>query len=436
MTRRVPTPDSAPRHAGRRRFGAIAGGLLLATGLLVTVFGIPSRPSGATTADGAPVTTISMSAATAYTPHASSGGTDDYHCTLVNPHVTKNSFIVSSQFSPGTSAVAHEVHHEITFLVPPSVVPQVRTLDNLGKGWTCFGESPLPTTSLASLTATPWLSAWAPGHGEDVLPATTGTPLPAGSLVIMQVHYNLLIGDKPVKVGLKLHTVPASTHLRPLSLTPYPAPINMPCPTAEAANLTAHPLCSRSASLNYLSQRFGVGAVVFQNALEFLCGENITTPPEGDSVTCTQRIREPGYIVRTTAHMHLLGRSMTMVIDPGTPQAKTILDVPNYDFNYQRSYDLSKWVKVQRGDTVQFTCTYDPTLAQELPALRKAPAHFVTWGDGSSDEMCLGLIQTVPLDPHTTVDWSAIGAHHSHGGPGGSGSTSTGTAQATPTTSA
>jgi hypothetical protein len=140
--------------------------------------------------------------------------------------------------------------------------------------------------------------------------------------------------------------------------------------------------------------------------------------------------------VRTTAHMHLLGRSMTMVIDPGTPQAKTILDVPNYDFNYQRSYDLSKWVKVQRGDTVQFTCTYDPTLAQELPALRKAPAHFVTWGDGSSDEMCLGLIQTVPLDPHTTVDWSAIGAHHSHGGPGGRGSTSTGAAQATPTTSA
>jgi hypothetical protein len=30
-------------------------------------------------------------------------------------------------------------------------------------------------------------------------------------------------------------------------------------------------------------------------------------------------------------------------------------------------------------------------LAQELPILRKAPSHYVTWGDGSSDEMCLGL---------------------------------------------
>jgi len=25
------------------------------------------------------------------------------------------------------------------------------------------------------------------------------------------------------------------------------------------------------------------------------------------------------------------------------------------------------------------------------PILRKAPSHFVTWGDGSADEMCLGL---------------------------------------------
>ena len=151
--------------------------------------------------------------------------------------------------------------------------------------------------------------------------------------------------------------------------------------------------------------------MVFQNILEYLCGENVATPPEGDTVTCTQYIRQPGYIVRTTAHMHLLGRSMTMVVDPGTPQAKTVLNVPKYDFNYQRSYDLKHWVKVQPGDKVQFTCTYDPTLASELPALRKAPAHFVTWGDGSSDEMCLGLIQTVPVDPHATVDWSAIGTH-------------------------
>ena len=417
---------SPSRHIGTRRHRRAAGAVALSAGLLAAGVAIPAQSSGAASADGAHVTTISMSSPAPYTPHAASGGTDDYHCTLVDPHVNQNSFIVSSQFSPGTGSAAREVHHEITFLVPPSVTAQVKTLNKSGKGWTCFGESPLPALSLASLTATPWLSAWAPGHGKDVLPATTGTPLPAHSLVIMQVHYNLLPGDKPVKVGVRLNTVPASTHLRPLTLTPYPAPINMPCPAAVAADLAAHPLCARDASLQYLSKRFGAGAVVFQNILEFLCGENVASPPEGDSVTCTQYIRQPGYIVRTTAHMHLLGRSMTMVVDPGTPQAKTVLDVPKYDFNYQTSYDLKHWVKVQPGDKVQFTCTYDPTLASELPALRKAPAHFVTWGDGSSDEMCLGLLQTVPVDPHATVNWSAIGTREGHRHPSG----------ATPTTGA
>jgi hypothetical protein len=416
MTRRTRRSGVLSRDRRRRGRGAAAGVVASSFGLLVALVAVPAQASEAATADGAHVTTISMSSPAPYTPHAPAGGTDDYHCTLVDPHVNRNSFIVSSQFSPGTGSVTREVHHEITFLVPPAVTAQVRALNKSGKGWTCFGESPLPATNLASLTATPWLSAWAPGHGKDVLPATTGTPLPAHSLVIMQVHYNLLQGDKPVKVGVRLNTVPASTHLRPLDLTPYPAPINMPCPAAEAADLAAHPLCSRDASLQYLSSRFGAGAVVFQNILEMLCGESIGNPPEGDSVTCTQHIRAPGYIVRTTAHMHLLGRSMTMTVDPGTPQAKTVLDVPNYDFNYQTSYDLKHWVKVQPGDTVQLTCTYDPKLASELPALRKAPAHFVTWGDGSSDEMCLGLLQTVPLDPHATVDWSAVGSRGHHTG--------------------
>src|SRR6516164_7953115 len=49
------------------------------------------------------VTTISMTMAHAYKPHAASGTTDDYHCTLLNPHVTWNAYIVSSQFVHGSS---------------------------------------------------------------------------------------------------------------------------------------------------------------------------------------------------------------------------------------------------------------------------------------------------------------------------------------------
>jgi hypothetical protein len=103
--------------------------------------------------------------------------------------------------------------------------------------------------------------------------------------------------------------------------------------------------------------------------------------------------------------MHLLGESFKLVLNPGTPEAQTVLNVPNYNFHYQKAYDLAKPVHVTAGEPLRVTCTYDPTLAQELPILRKAPPHFVTWGDGSSDEMCLGLswISATLPNPHASL---------------------------------
>jgi hypothetical protein len=51
---------------------------------------------------------------------------------------------------------------------------------------------------------------------------------------------------------------------------------------------------------------------------------------------------------------------------------------------------------------VQAQCTYNPALAQEQPLLRKVAPHFVTWGDGSADEMCLGLMWTSASLPNPT----------------------------------
>jgi hypothetical protein len=50
----------------------------------------------------------------------------------------------------------------------------------------------------------------------------------------------------------------------------------------------------------------------------------------------------------------------------------------------------------------------------------------VVWGDGSSDEMCLGLISTVPINPDAPTNWtgqeeSAHRGYH-HPAPGTSAS--------------
>ncbi len=328
----------------------------------------------------------------AYQPRAAPGTTDDYHCSLLNPHLTSNSYIVSSQFVPGSN----EDHHAALFLVPPSLAVMAERDNEVGKGWTCFGEGALPNTALAGLAAVPLLSFWAPGHGADDLPKGTGVALPAGSLVIMQVHYNLLVGDRPVRDTLVLHTVPTATHLLPLHLNLMLAPPDIPCP----AGVTG-PLCNRAASLADQGRRFGQTAVDEVNGIEALCGNDPSDPPTGDTTSCRSSIGKSGYIVRVQAHMHLLGQRFTMVLNPGTPEARTILNVPSYNFHDQRSYNLATPIHVTAGEPVQVSCSYDPTLAQELPVLRKAPPHFVTWGDGSTDEMCIGLAWTSAVLPNT-----------------------------------
>ncbi len=335
-------------------------------------------------------TSIVLRAPTAYRPTAPpGGGTDDYHCTLLNPHLTHDAFITSIDFQPNSG----EVHHEITYAVPPDLAAAAEAQNDGGKGWTCFGESGLNAGGAGrSLNGgTPWLTAWGPGHNISKEPAGTGAPMPAGTLVIMQEHYNMLVGDQPVRSKLTLTTVPASTPLRPLRLDIVAAPPDIPC----APGVTG-PMCNRPAELASVGQRFGMGQEALVGGLESLCGRDPSDPPVGDTTTCTWPLNTTGNIVELAAHMHLLGVGMKFVLNPGKPTQQTLLNVTDYDFHYQRGYVLSKPVPITPGDTMGITCTYNPQLQQELPLLREVPPHFVTWGDGSTDEMCLGLIFTTP----------------------------------------
>jgi hypothetical protein len=370
------------------RGASILAALAVAAASLLTFEGSVGAASNATSTQQ--VTTIELKPAKAYQPKAQPGTTDDYHCTLMDPHVTRNSFITSSQFFPGSN----EDHHAALFLVPPSIAAIARKHHSIGTTWTCFGEAALPGTTLAQFLQSPFLSVWAPGHGADTLPKGTGIPLLAGSLVIEQVHYNLLVGHKPVTDRLVLHTVPATAAVLPLHLDLMLAPPDVPCP----ANVTG-PLCDRAAALANQGKRFGSNAVDYVNGIEELCGNDPAAPPVGNSTSCTSTVGSSGYIVRSQVHMHLLGTSFTMVLNPGTPQAVTVLDVAHYNFHNQKAYTPTSPIPIHAGDTIRITCTYDAQLAQELPSLRKVQPHFVTWGDGSSDEMCIGLAWTAKVLP-------------------------------------
>jgi hypothetical protein len=351
-----------------------------------------TQPAKARTAalvmDGQKVTTYSLQGAKPYQPIAAPHTWDDYHCTLLNPHIKQASYIVASKFDPRSV----EVHHAILFLVPPSEAAAAEAANKNGKGWSCFGEAPIPGTSSLGIGNTPWLAAWGPGSPENIEPAGTGVPLAAGSLVIMQIHYTLLRGDKPVQSQMQLMTVPASAHLKPLELGLYVAPPDIPCPAGVHG-----PLCNRAASIAFTGKQFGTSLVRFINVIEWICGRNPSHPPAGDTTSCTWPVSGSGNIVRIAPHMHLLGVRMKVVLNPGTPQAKVLLNEP-YNFDYQHAWTMPKPVPVTPADKLQVTCTYNPRLRQEVPFTRNLPPQFITWGDGSADEMCLAIVLMTP--PH------------------------------------
>jgi len=324
---------------------------------------------------------MSLRIPTSYTPSAPNGvGTDDYRCFLLDPHLTKDTFLTGTFVKPDNRNV---VHHVILYRVDPSQNAAAERLDARapGEGWTCFGDSGLPNSS--DLDDAPWLGAWAPGATESVDAPGFGMPLAAGSKIIMQVHYNLLGGPGPDRSATLLRLAPGTEHLTPLSTMLLPAPVELPCRPGHTDSL----LCDRTTAIADVVKRFGpVGQT--NNWLDVLCNQK---PVPSQVTSCVRTVTEPTTIRGVAGHMHLLGRSIRIEVNPGTPRAKTVLNIPVWNFDNQGSKPI-KPVALKVGDTVKVTCKHVQWLRDKLPAFQGQPDRYVVWGEGTQDEMCLGIL--------------------------------------------
>jgi hypothetical protein len=158
----------------------------------------------------------------------------------------------------------------------------------------------------------------------------------------------------------------------------------------EVPQLRARVVRDRAAAVADVALRFGPEVGDVQAQLLNSCSNG--TPPPGNTQHCDIPVPQPVTVYASFGHMHLLGRSVKVELNPDTPHAQTLLDVPAFDFDDQKLQPLSTPVDLQPGDTVRVTCTHDTTLRGQLPQLSKLPPRCVVWGDGASDEMCLALL--------------------------------------------
>jgi hypothetical protein len=318
-----------------------------------------------------------------YLPAPPEGGTDEYRCFLIDPKLTEPAYLTGSQFLPQNTEI---VHHGIFYQIAASEVDQARSVDarTEADGWQCFGGSGLDDDQSS------YIGAWAPGHTETLIGDRTGYQLEPGSQIVLQVHYNLLATNgKPGPTdqsSMRLRLAPGTADVTPLVGSQLPGPIELPCTTQESG-----PLCDREAAIADLVKRTGAGAREEVNWLNELCNQG-KQPVAGNTQHCDHHIPEPVLLYAITPHMHLLGRSMSVDLNPGTPTARTLLDQPAYNFDDQSEQVLPQPVRINAGDTIRVTCTHDATLRSQLPQLKTLKPRYVVWGDGTSDEMCLAIL--------------------------------------------
>ena len=263
-----------------------------------------------------------------YTPVAEP---DEYRCFVLDWPETEDLYVTGYDVVPGNDAV---VHHVIAYIAEPDDVwyYEERDAEEEAAGYSCYGSPGFPEGGDPR-----WLGGWAPGGPVNMFPDGTGIPISADSKVVLQLHYNVeAAGPGPDQTQVLVATEAEVSH--PSNIQPW-----------------ANPGWLYTDEMHIPANSSGV-----QHSFSYA--------PRSDLV-----------IYSASLHMLELGKSAVARIDRADDTETCLLDIPRWDFNWQRSYQFTEPMQLQSGDALTVACTWDNPTDED-----------VYWGDGTSDEMCLG----------------------------------------------
>ena len=292
---------------------------------------------------------------------------DDYRCFVVDWPKTKPTYVSGFQVIPGDPKM---VHHIIAYLAAPNQVAYYKNKDarEKGPGYTCYGTAG---------GGAAWLGVWAPGVKGTDYPKGTGIKVLPGSKIIIQVHYNTLT-NKPASDKSSVEFKLDDTVQNEAILLPYlnPAWLYKPknCPSQLKAFGYNCDMVIPPNNPNY-KVRFEVGL----GLLSLLSKQFLKK--EFETLT----------VHNVMLHMHWRGKAGRVFIKKGGKE-QCLLNIPRWDFNWQMSYELKKPVTLGLSDSIGLACSWDNSAANQ-PVIngKKEKPITIYWGDGTNDEMCLGL---------------------------------------------
>ena len=247
-------------------------------------------------------------------------GSMPYELVEIDPKLTRDVWVRASQVRPGNPAV---VHHVVALVLPPGV----EKIDEAG------GD---------------FLAAYAPGMPPRILPEGVAKRIPAGSKIVLQLHYTPR-GTRQVdrsRIGL-VFADPATVHKELMS----------------------------GMALNF---RFQI------------------PPGARDHVSRADfRFSQPSMLLSLMPHMHVRGRSMRFVAEYPDGRREVLLDVPRYEFDWQNLYVLDRPRPMPEGTILHTEARFDNS--DENPN-NPDPSRAVTFGEQTRDEMHIGYLNFTLAD--------------------------------------
>lgn len=198
-----------------------------------------------------------------------------------------------------------------------------------------------------------WLTAYVPGQSLIALPEGMARRVPAGSKLVFQIHYTPTgISQKDAtRVGIVF---------------------------ADPATITTEVQTRLVLSRDFEIPPYEADYAVHMSSDDFPTGSQL---------------------MGIVPHMHLRGKRFRVLAHVGGA-SKILLDVPNYDFNWQHAYMLKEYLPLAQ---VRIECVagFDNS---EANLVNPDPAATVRWGDQTWEEMSLAyLAVAVPLSNDETV---------------------------------
>jgi len=284
-------------------------------------------------------------------------GRDIFRCFVLPTNLDEDKYIIGFEVKPGNNRV---VHHTLNFW---DTTGTARKMERDAKEKAKPGDqdhgpgysSAMGVGFRGSPDKFGGFGGWAPGQVPRFLPKGTGYFLPKGADLVIQTHYHRDGKEEKDKLQIGLYFAKEKIENRYHALVVSGFGLLQAIPPGKSDYKTK-----------------GAGIV------------------NGD---CT--------IYSVMPHMHLLGKTVKVTLTPPDGTAQTLVEIDDWDYNWQETYWLKKPLDVKAGTKIEIEAVFDNS--DKNPNNPSNPPGIVFIGEQTTNEMLFGFLGATSNTPGKRV---------------------------------